>query len=365
MKKLVFTALLLLGLLVILASLACEGDQGPQGPQGSAGENGSDAVLTPPRDRVFSLAIFNGTLRDHNGANQISLTFDSTASSSSSVVVANKISYPPVIDGVFDGTGVWGTKSSTITLNSQAFADNFIDDAKVIAAYDDYNIYFLVEWSEVRRDEFEIGANTTDQNWVYNEDDTAFEINPVYEDKVALMFQDSKTLLADWKLYGCLTGCHLGDGLPDMMKTNSGNIIIDTWEWGSARTNGLGIAMDRGLTSFGFVDDEGIAPIHRNLRIRSQTIDDEVVVDTIPLYMDRRNVDDPEFISSDPIWEYFVAPFNEEIDWTANSILPGWFAVPPSAGNDLLESEGTFSGGKWTVEFSRPRITDDPYDVKF
>jgi hypothetical protein len=365
MKKLVLTALLFLGLLIVFASIACEGDQGPQGPQGPAGEDGSDAVLTAPRDRIFSLAIFNGTLRDHNGANVISLTFDSTASSSSSVVVANKISRPPIIDGVFDGTGVWGSKSSTLALESQAFADNFINSAKVIAAYDEYNIYFLVEWSEVRSDGFEIGANNVDENWIYDADSGKFRINQAYEDKVSLMFQDSKTLLAQWQAYGCLTACHLGGGLPDNMKSASGSILIDTWEWGSVRSNGLGIALDRALNSFGFINDEGIAPIHRNMEIVQRIEGDETIIDTVPIYMDRRNTDDPNFVPSDPIWEYFVIPFDTAVVWTQSSVLPGWYALPPSAGNDLIESAGAFSNGKWTVEFSRPRITDDPYDVKF
>jgi hypothetical protein len=365
MKKLVLTALLFLGLLIVFASIACEGDQGPQGLQGSAGEDGPDAMLTPPRDRVFSLAIFNGTLRDHNGANSISLTFDSTASTSSSVVVANKISRPPIIDGVFDGNSVWGSKSSTLTLESQAFADNFINSAKVIAAYDDYNIYFLVEWSEVNSDGFVISADDKDENWIFDTDSGKFEINQAYEDKVALMFQDSKTLLAQWQTYGCLTACHLGGGLPDQMQSTSGSIIIDMWEWGSVRSNSLGLALDRALNNFGLVDDEGIAPIHRNLHTVQVEVGGEQVTDTVPIYMDRRNADDPDYIPSDPIWEYFVIPFDSELEWTQNSVLPGWYALPPSAGNDLLESAGTYSGGTWTVEFSRPRITDDPYDVKF
>ena len=57
MKKLALTAVFCLAIAVLFASLACEGDVGPQGPEGPPGDSGEDAMLTPPRDRVFALAL--------------------------------------------------------------------------------------------------------------------------------------------------------------------------------------------------------------------------------------------------------------------------------------------------------------------
>ena len=125
MKKLAILAFLSLALLMLFVTLGCEGDQGPQGLAGDPGEDGPDAVIPTPDDRIISLAIFNGTEKDHNGAHLISLTFDSTAIPSSSVLVANRVAGPPVIDGIDEGSDVWGPKVSNLDLETQALRLNY------------------------------------------------------------------------------------------------------------------------------------------------------------------------------------------------------------------------------------------------
>ncbi len=362
MKKLIVNILLAALLMGLLAVLACEGDQGPEGPQGPAGEDGPDATIGPPADRVFALAIFNGTELDHNGANTISLTYDSTATPSSSVVVANKLARPPVIDGLDGGSDEWGEKSSTIELEHQAYADNFIYQATVKAAYDDYNVYFLVRWSEVAQGGFMVSKNENHLNWTYDTEDELFHINRTYEDRVALMFQESRTFINDWRALGCLLGCHLG---AERMASPAPSIINDTWQWGSVRTNPLEIGYDRGLTSFGFEDDDGIPPIYQNLFVRQRIVDDSTFFDSLPIYMHRLHKNDPGFEASVPMWDYFVTPYMGTIEWPASAELPGWIAQIPSEGNDVMKAKGVYSGGTWTVEFSRPRITNDPFDSDF
>ncbi len=365
MKKLVLTASLCLAIALIFASLACEGDQGLKGPQGPDGEPGEDAMLTPPRDRVFALAVFNGTQRDHNGINAATLTFDTTASPSSSVVVANKIDEVPVIDGVFEGTDVWGENSSNLTLEHQAFADNYIYRAKVVASYDDHNMYFMVQWSEVSQGKYEAVESDRHLDWSFDPDTGVFIVNDVYEDRVALMFQDSETLLDQWKIYGCLTGCHVGEGLPDNMLSPSPSIAIDTWQWGAMRAENLEMGLDRALSSIGFVEDGGIAAIHQNLVEIQRIVDEQTIFDTVPIYIHVKQLEDPEFQPNDVLWEYFATPYTDTLEWTDDSYIPGWYAMSPSAGNDVLKSAGQFSAGTWTVEFSRPRVTEDPFDVEF
>ncbi|NIP44386.1 MAG: hypothetical protein GWO41_07365 [candidate division Zixibacteria bacterium] len=365
MKKLALTAAFCLAIAVLFVSLACEGDVGPQGPEGPPGEPGEDAMLTPPSDRVFALAIFNGTARDHNGINAATLTFDTTATPSSSIVVGNKIDQAPVIDGIFEGSEVWGENASSLELEHQAFADNFIYNVTMIASYDDHNVYFLLQWDEVSQGDYVVGVDDRHLDWSYDDLDEEFVVNLLYEDRVALMFQDSRSLIGEWRLYGCLTGCHPGEGLPDNMQSASPSIVIDTWQWGAMRSENLEIGLDRALSSSGFVQDGGIPPIRQNLEVIQRIVGDEVVDDTVPIYMHMKQLNDPEYMPDDILWEYLAVPFTDTLSWTVNSYISGWFAMPPSTGNDVLKSAGQFSDGTWTVEFSRPRITEDPYDAQF
>jgi len=363
MKKLGILLLSLLAMWAFLATLGCDGERGPQGPKGEPGEEGPDAVIPAPDDRVMAIAIFNGTQKDHNGAHIVSLTFDSTAIPSGSVLVANYTSRPPVIDGIDEGPDVWGPKYSDLDLETQALADNYIYKVMVRAAYDDKNVYFLAKWTEVNRDEFVVGKNMEHLGWAY--DDDTLKIMQVYEDRLALMFSAMESSASFWESQGCRDGCHLGDGEPDYMRTSSPSIIFDTWQWGSVRSNALGIALDRALSSAQFENDAGISPIFRNLFVRQRIEGDSTVFDSVPIYMHRYHVDNPDYISDDPMWIYYATPFDED-DLTSNSVVPGWIVQPPSERNDLIKCKGIFSDGDtWTVEFSRPRITNDRFDADF
>ena len=368
MRKLGITVLLLLGLIALLAVLACEGDTGLQGPKGSEGEPGEDAEIGIPADMVFSLAVFNGTELDHNGANLITLTFDSTASSSSTVVVANRVDAPPVIDGIDDGTSAWGSKSSTLTLTGQAYADNFIDKAFVRAAYDDNNVYFLVRWTEEDEGDFEVGINDSHLDWVLGVVDTLGNTDMIldhqYEDRLGLLFYNGKSQMSLWKSLGCMVACHALDDDPNMQSL-SGTMNIDVWEWGAYRSEALGIALDRAITTRGFADDAGIPPYFRNFQSIDRIVDEEAFVDSMPIYMHTLQAGNPSYIPGAPLWDYLIVPFDEEMVWNQNSFIPGWVLQTPSEGNDLIKAKGEYHNGTWTVEFSRCRRTSDPYDTDF
>jgi len=364
MKKLGITALLLLGLTALFGLLACEGDVGLKGLEGSEGEPGDNAEIGIPADMIFSLAIFNGTELDHNGANFISLTFDSTASSSTTVVVANRVDGPPVIDGIDEGTSVWGSKSSTLTIMNQAYADNFIDKAVVRAAFDDNNVYFQVKWTEKKSGDFVVGINDEYLNWTWGVTDTlgnmGLVLDPKFEDRLGLLFYNGRSQLSVWKSQGCLAACH------DLtMKSLSGTMNIDVWQWGAYRSEDLGIALDRVITTHGFAEDAGIPAFFRNFQVLERTIDEEVVTDSLPIYMHILQAGNPNYIPEAPMWEHYIVPFDEENNWNASSFVPGWILQTPAEGNDLIKCKGVYSNGSWTVEFSRARRTSDPFDTDF
>jgi len=367
MKKLKLAILLAFSLAIAFANLGCEGEQGIKGPKGPDGPDGPDAIIPIPDDLIFSIAIFNGTDNDHNGAHLLTLTFDSTASPTSSVVVANRIPFPPVIDGIDEGTGIWGPKASEIELFHEAFADNHIDEAFVRAAFDNKNVYFLVKWAEVRSGIFTVGQNNQHLGWkTYRVTDTTYEftIDSVFEDRMALMFNASQT--AFWESQGCLAACHLGEGKPDYMNTLSPNYLVDVWQWGSVRTNGLGIALDRVISSLSFQEDMGYPPLIRNLEIVQRPDADSVITDTLPIFMHVYQKTNKSYQPADPMWEYYSTPFiRTPRSWNINSRIPGWVAQIPSEGNDLIKCKGVFTNGTWVVEFSRPRRTNDRFDVDF
>jgi Ethylbenzene dehydrogenase len=373
MKKLGYLALLSIGVLLLCIALACEGDEGVPGPQGPAGEDGNDATIQNPEDRVFAVCVFNGTLNDHNGANVLTLTFDSTTTPSSNVVVANRITSPPVIDGIDDGTSVWGSNTSNLDIEHQAYGNNYIYDLTMRASYDDYNIYFFLQWDEENEAHYVVKENREHQNWIYSvvldslgerTDEFKWTVDEVYEDRVGLMFLATapSSFTAEWASQGCLTGCHDDD---ETMSTHSPTRYFDVWQWSSSRSDKLGIGLDRVLVSRGFVEDAGIGLISRNLVISARAVDTGQVFDSLPINMHVSNVGNTDYVAEDPMWDYYMTPFDALQDWEEGDEIPGWIAQYPSEGNDLLKAKGIYSNGTWTVEFSRPRVTDDINDTNF
>ena len=357
--KLILT--IITAIFVSLTFLGCEGDTGPKGPQGPAGEDGADATLGPPDDRVFALAVFNGTQRDHNGNNTVTLTFDTTAVPSGNVVVGNKVDNPPMVDGVDDGSDFWGTNISAIEMSHQAYADNFIDTCYLRCAYTDYAIYFQLKWTETEQGQYTVGEDTSHLPWSYNGSAGAFERLQEFEDKVALFFPPDEPKQF-WEDFGCLTACHLGDGDPDYMRSTSGTDLIDVWQWSAARSQGTGIGFDRVLTNIpfnGFIFDGGVSPLLKNYLKLNDTIA------AVPTMMHKYQLDDPSYVPEDPMLEYFAVPFVDTLDWQDGDMLPTWILQPPSEGNDLIMAEGKFDNGTWVVEFSRIRRTKDIYDANF
>jgi hypothetical protein len=313
----------------------------------------------------------------------VTLTFDTSAVPSANIVVGNKINTTPLVDGVDEGSEVWGPKRSTSELEQQSFAENYIDGCKIRCAYNDYTIYFQVTWTEEQQAGFRVKKDTLHLPWkynqviIYNDDgevtDTAnkFQLEYTFEDRVALMFPPDKPKQF-WNDFGCLTACHLGDGEPDYMRSTSGSDLIDVWQWGSARSQGTGIGLDRCLTNMpnnGFIYDGGVSPLYENIRIFSYTAgvapNEYTVVDSAPVHMHVYHEDDQDFVAEDPMLEYFVVPYDSTLSWDHGAVLPTWILRPPSLGNDLIMCEGRYSNGTWTVEFARTRKTKDVYDANF
>jgi hypothetical protein len=160
MRKWSFILFGLTALIGLIVLVGCEGDTGPTGVKGSKGRQGTtgyDPEIRPPADRVFTFAVTNATENVINGKEQIYLTFDSTARGTRDTVVANKISMPPLIDGLDGEELEWGVQKSKMPLSFldadsalAGHADGKLKNGVVRVAYDDDNIYFQFQWQEQR-----------------------------------------------------------------------------------------------------------------------------------------------------------------------------------------------------------------------
>jgi len=91
---------------------------------------------------TFSLGISDNDDADKNGAQLLTLKFE-TGTSSGTTIVAK--SGTPTIDGQ-DGDAAWGS-ASTVSLSTVGTGGG-PSQATVKAAYDSENVYFLVTWTD-------------------------------------------------------------------------------------------------------------------------------------------------------------------------------------------------------------------------
>ena len=360
--------LLFLGCLVVF--FGCEGKKGPSGPPGDPGDPGlpgADWTIPVPEDRIFSVAVFNGTVADHNGNATLLLTADTAAELNGSTVIIRKLAKPPMMDGINDGAGIWGADPVDIGLDVAGGNNNQITSAKICAGYDKDYVYFMVEWEEKAHTDpdFDIGVNQEHKTWKF--DGNKWRRNfLIGEDRVALFW----LLKADyedkpyWDDNGCRSACHSED--LSTMYTRGDTTAFDAWVWGSVTSTPLEFATDGRIVHvpqpYGFVTDEGSTAWIDNMKILTHIVKGVVIVDTVPIYQHR---DDPNSNPSYPLWFWDVQSFDSTAAWQTNATLPGVIVIYPDKSSADILTKGRFDNGKWTVEFMRVRDTNNPDDIVF
>lgn len=180
-------------------------------------------------------------------------------------LVSIKTSTAPVLDGTIDamwaGSPVLQFSTAVPEVTGDVFrgyTGNIIPVVKMRSAYDDNNIYFLVEWADptksLKRSPWYF--NPTTKRWA--QEKGTFDFDPVtgallrqpfYEDKIAFLWNINNSVTG-WNNGTCYKSCHTGLPAIDLSSrhfTNYPTEKIDMWHWKSVRggVNGLNQVHDQ------------------------------------------------------------------------------------------------------------------------
>jgi hypothetical protein len=171
---------------------------------------------------------------------------------SSTDLVATKVTTAPTIDGTADA--MWesmpqlefSTQVPEVTGDVfRGYTGNIIPSVKMRSAYDDNNIYFLVQWTDptqsLKRGPWYFDPTT--KKWAQEKGTFDFSPTgsvlrqPFYEDKVAFLWNINNSVNG-WNNGTCYKSCHVGlpaiDGA-SRHYTNYPTEKIDMWHWKSVR----------------------------------------------------------------------------------------------------------------------------------
>lgn len=162
------------------------------------------------------------------------------------------VTTPPTIDGTIDA--LW--ENSPILQFSTAvpevtgdvfrgYTGNIIPVVKMRSAYDNSNIYFLVEWTDptqsLARQPWYFDPVL--QRWLQESGNPTFSSSgsitrpPFYEDKMAMLWNINNSV-SGWNSGTCYKSCHTGLPLSDGASkhfTNFSTEKIDMWHWKTVR----------------------------------------------------------------------------------------------------------------------------------
>jgi hypothetical protein len=166
-------------------------------------------------------------------------------------LVSVKVSSPPVIDGVIDGAWDNSPKMNFSTTVPEVtgdvfrgYAGNIIPSVTLRSAYDDNNIYFVVEWADPTKSMTRLPwyFDPATQRWAQESGAPTFTTGSIlrkafYEDKIAFLWNVNNSV-AGWNTGTCYKSCHTGLPAADGSSrhyTNTGSEVIDMWHWKSVR----------------------------------------------------------------------------------------------------------------------------------
>ncbi len=164
---------------------------------------------------------------------------------------------------------------------------------------------------------------------------------------------------AEFASQGCATACHNTSENSDewWMGSDSEDVRYDAWQWKAARTNPAG-----------YVDDKWWGTQEDPTDVESSRHGDSKDSGG---YADNRNEDKtaPIFLSSKGNDVQFIFSGEEvELDTTSlqtGAVIPGYVLTKPVGSRGDIETQGTWTDGKWVVVIRRPLNTEHDDDVVY
>lgn len=358
---------------------------------------------------VFAtLVLFFGYIAGCTKNDQI---LDTPAPVNSSIdLIAVKTTTAPVLDGTVDA--VWD-QSPTLQFSTvvpevtgdvfRGYTGNIIPWVKMKAAYDNDNIYFLVQWADptksLKRSPWYFNPAT--KRWAQESATFDFTTSPYrppfYEDKIAFLWNINNSV-TDWNNGTCYKSCHTGLPAADLSSrhyTNYPSEKIDMWHWKSVRggVNGLNQIHDQYQDNTypnGRKADPGVDIYQNNTQNLVITGSSPAVTVAVPKYIIPGKTDYGWIMNTEvtagtaklvtavdangvlTLSDATVIDPNTDTDFQRAGSGVGAKAVPGITLNesytgsmgDILCKSAFAAGTGWTLEFKRALKTSDAvYDI--
>jgi hypothetical protein len=330
-----------------------------------------------PAAVVFALGVSNNASGPPQSASRLTLAFGEGDPGPERVVAKRVSSSTITVDGdgnewgevapsavpmVGPGQAIGMTKASWDAEYIDAgrtppVYDHGVASASVRAAFDDQNLYLLVEWADATE-------NRWRQEW-HSPDGGPFIRSTELEDALVLAFNIGGSF-ADFEAAGCTAACHVKERLGEnttearnyrfLMHTNDAGERVDVWNWRATRSGPYGVADDS------YWDQDR----------RRGDVTEELVISNapfggpqLPLYMGEGGVNsNPEFIFLGDAGLPRAVPFNIA-GVLPGARIPGLVHQASGPARREVRGVGKWKDGRWTVELSRALTTDDPNDAQF
>ena len=327
-------------------------------------------------------------------------------------LVSMKVTRAPTIDGTVDA--MWANHpqlefSTTVPEVTgdvfRGYTGNIIPSVRMKSAYDNENIYFLVQWADptqsLTRNPWYF--NPTTKRWAQEKGTYDFTTTPIrqpfYEDKISFLWNINNSVQG-WNNGTCYKSCHTGLPAADGSSrhyTNYPTEKIDMWHWKSVRggvNGGFQIHDQYQDNSYpnGRKGDPGVDIYQNNTQKLAITgVTPETIVD-VPKFVIPTRTDYGWILNS----EVAKGDAKQVTAVDANGVLTlsGGGTVDPNVGTDYqrvgtgvgpkaipgltlndaytgsagdITCKTSFTAGQgWTMEIKRALKTADPvYDIDF
>lgn len=230
-------------------------------------------------------------------------------------LVAVKVAEPPKMNG--EGSEKAWQKAKPLSVNAKGVMPKTVGTSTQVtlrAVYTDTNIYVVATWDDATQDDK--GHKT----WKWDADKKAYVEDADREDMFAVAFE------------------HTGEFTANMLAPVEAT--WDVWHWKAFRTNPQGYAMDKA---------------HRYTKSQpAGKANKHAATDGSDIWIAR-----PED-GGDSLEKKQAAPTENR-----GERVPQYLPVVPSGSAADVQAKGTWSNGKWTLEFARKLSTGNADDTAF
>jgi len=283
------------------------------------------------------------------------------------VLVSQKVSTPPLLDGVANDAAWVSAKPIRVALSGgMNFAGGKGEtNATLRSVYSGDTVYFLVQYDDPtdsqRRGPYQKQA---DGSWAKLKDpaDKGGDDNVHYEDKWAMIWNINNSI-GNFDKKGCGVACHIGEGKPYGNKylAKEGE-LGDMWHAKGARTGPLGKVDDQYLDHTRY-DAKNSPNAGRKSDPGGPEYKGFGLVGGKPEFMPR------DSRASNATGRYYIVegqqvPFDDS-RFKPGDELPSYIILPLKGDRADINVATRWAGGVHTSEVSRKLVTGSKFDVQF